>query len=55
VWTFRFNPAKHDTGQKVLYKGTPNEVTVPAGRTGIDGLKDAMDLVRLFCEPSICK
>jgi hypothetical protein len=54
VWTFRFNPAKHDTGQKVLYKGTPYEVTVPAGRTGIDGLKDAMDLVDSFVShPSV--
>jgi uncharacterized protein (DUF1800 family) len=38
----------------VLYKGTPYEVTVPAGRTGIDGLKDAMDLVDSFVShPSV--
>src|SRR5262249_41201311 len=54
VWTFRFNPARHDTTQKVLFKGTPNEITVPAGRTGIDGLHDAMDVLDSFVNhPSV--
>jgi hypothetical protein len=54
IWAFRFNPAKHDTGQKVLYKGTPNQITVPAGRTGIEGLRDAMDIVDSFVNhPSV--
>ncbi len=45
LWTFRFNPAQHDTGAKVVFPGTPHEIRVPAGRTGLDGLKDAVDIV----------
>jgi len=47
-WTFRFNPARHDTTAKTLFKGTPYQINVPAGRTGIDGLKDAVDVIDAF-------
>lgn len=48
AWTFRFNPARHDTTAKTLFKGTPHQIDIPAGRTGIDGLKDAVDVVDAF-------
>ena len=38
VWTFRFNPAQHDTNSKSLFAGTPYAMSIPAGRAGIDGL-----------------
>ena len=46
VFTFYFDPSKHDTTQKVLFDGTPWKITIPAGRTGAAGLKDALDPVR---------
>lgn len=48
AWTFRFNPDRHDTGAKTVFKGTPYQINVPAGRTGIDGLKDAVDIIDGF-------
>ncbi len=45
VWTFRFQPDLHDTSQKVLFQGTVYETVVPAGRKGIDGLRDALDVL----------
>lgn len=48
LWTFRFNPARHDTGVKTLFAGTPYERVVPAGRTGVDGLKDAVEVIDSF-------
>jgi hypothetical protein len=54
VWTFRFNPDRHDTGEKILFPGTPFETRIPAGRTGIDGLKDAVDVIDSFVNhPSV--
>ncbi|MCI0536061.1 MAG: DUF1800 domain-containing protein, partial [Verrucomicrobiales bacterium] len=54
LWTFRFNPDEHDTSAKVLFKGTPYEVNIPAGRTGGAGLKDALDLIdTLVNHPSV--
>ncbi len=54
VWTFRFNPAQHDTSAKVLFKGTPHEIQVPAGRTGTEGLRDAIEVVDTFVNhPSV--
>ncbi len=47
-WTFRFNPDRHDTAAKTIFKGTPYQINVPAGRTGIDGLKDAVDIIDGF-------
>jgi len=48
AWTFRFNPDRHDTGAKTIFKGTPYQIHVPTGRIGIDGLKDAVDIIDGF-------
>jgi uncharacterized protein (DUF1800 family) len=54
VWTFRFNPDEHDTGAKTLFAGTPYQITIPAGRTGRDGLRDALDVIDTFVNhPSV--
>lgn len=45
IWAFRFNPAQHDTTSKVIFPGSPFEVSVPAGRLGLDGLQDARDVI----------
>lgn len=45
LWTFRFNPSEHDTEAKVVFAGTPHEMTIPAGRQGLDGLLDATEVV----------
>ncbi len=45
LWTFRFNPAQHDLTEKVLFRGTSYEFKVPAGRTGTNGLRDAIDVI----------
>ncbi|MCC6235270.1 MAG: DUF1800 family protein, partial [Verrucomicrobiales bacterium] len=37
LWTFRFDPDEHDTSEKVLFRDTPYQFTVPAGRTGTNG------------------
>ncbi len=56
LWAFRFNPARHDTGAKVLFKDTPYQMNIPAGRTGLDGLKDALDVVDSFVNhPSVAE
>ncbi len=56
VWTFRFNPAQHDTNSKVLFRGTQYETTIPAGRTGIDGLRDAVDVIdAMVNHPSVAE
>ncbi|MCS1406983.1 MAG: hypothetical protein M2R45_00139 [Verrucomicrobia subdivision 3 bacterium] len=44
-WTFRFNPEDHDRDRKVLFEGTPHEMVIPAGREGIKGLRDALDVI----------
>jgi hypothetical protein len=46
TWIFRFDPAKHDTSAKTLFKGTPYEINVPAGRSGASGLQDALQVVQ---------
>ncbi|MCP4452493.1 MAG: DUF1800 domain-containing protein [Planctomycetes bacterium] len=45
IWTFRFDPAQHDTAAKVLYPDTPYELAMPAGRTGANGVRDALDAI----------
>ncbi len=45
VWTFRFNPNQHDTNSKTLFPGTPYQMSIPAGRTGLSGLLDATDVI----------
>lgn len=47
-WAFRFNPDDHDRGEKVLFKDTEWEMTIPSGRRGLDGLKDAQDVIRMM-------
>lgn len=44
-WTFRFNPEDHDRDSKVLFEGTPNQMVIQEGREGIDGLRDATDVI----------
>ena len=45
VWTFRFNPGEHDTGEKILFDGALEQITIPAGRTGVDAVNDAIDVI----------
>jgi len=45
IWTFRFNPEQHDVGEKVLYQDTEHQIVIPAGRSGSDGLRDALEVV----------
>ena len=44
-WVFRFNPGNHDFGSKAIFPGTPYELNIPDGRTGVEGVQDAFDLV----------
>jgi hypothetical protein len=46
VWVFRFDPDQHETGRKVLFGGSRYEIVIPAGRSGLTGLQDAMDVVQ---------
>jgi hypothetical protein len=53
VWTFRFDPDQHDTGAKRLFAGTPYAIEIPAGRAGVDGVRDALDVIdSLVAHPS---
>ena len=45
VWTFRFNPAEHDLSAKDLFVGTPFEMHLATNRTGLDGLKDGLEVI----------
>ncbi|MEM7385261.1 MAG: DUF1800 family protein, partial [Verrucomicrobiota bacterium] len=45
VWTFRFDPAEHDTGEKTLFAGTSWERVIPADRTGAEGVQDAVEII----------
>jgi uncharacterized protein (DUF1800 family) len=56
VWTFRFNPDDHDTGDKVLFAGLPEEIRIPGGREGADGVRDALDVIDRFVDhPSVAE
>ena len=50
IWTFRFDPEKHDTSGKVLFDGTPYRIVVPeaieTGRMGPPGLNDTLEVVQ---------
>jgi uncharacterized protein (DUF1800 family) len=48
AWTFRFNPDEHDTGAKILFRNTPHQFSIPAGRSGTEGLRDALDAIDFF-------
>lgn len=45
LWTFRFSPDDHDTSEKILFPGSAYEMTIPSGRTGVDGVNDAIDVI----------
>lgn len=45
VWVFRFDPEQHDPGEKVLFRGSEHEIRVPAGRAGVNGVRDALDVI----------
>ncbi len=44
-WIFRFDPAQHDTTEKTIFAGTPHQLTIPAGRLGVDGVLDGLDVI----------
>ncbi|MHC4726512.1 MAG: DUF1800 family protein, partial [Planctomycetota bacterium] len=46
VWVFRFNPDQHETSRKVLFEGGRYAIVIPAGRAGLMGLQDALNVVR---------
>ncbi len=50
AWTFMFNPEEHDVAAKTLFEGTPWQMDIPAGRTGIAGLRDALDVVEAMVD-----
>jgi hypothetical protein len=45
LWSFRFDPEEHDTDAKVLFEGSPQELALPAGREGAEGVNDAIDVI----------
>ncbi len=47
VWTFRFDPDQHDLGPKSLFEGTAWETHLPRNRVGLEGLRDALDIIDL--------
>ncbi len=46
IWTFYFDPDQHDTSSKTLFGGGRDGFDIPAGRTGPDGLLDALAVVQ---------
>ena len=48
VWTFRFDPDNHNTEQKILFPGTEFELVIPEGRTGPEGIRDALDVIDMI-------
>ena len=47
-WAFRFDPDQHDITSKVLFEGKDWQMNIPAGRRGLDGLRDAQDVIRMM-------
>ncbi len=45
LWTFRFDPNENDVNPKTLFTGTPYQMNIPGGRTGLAGLLDATDVI----------
>lgn len=45
LWTFRFDPEQHSTTEKVLFKGSPYEIPIPANRLGAEGVQDALQVI----------
>jgi hypothetical protein len=50
VWTFHFDPNQHDTSSKTLFGGGRNGFVIPAGRTGSEGLLDALEVVQSMAD-----
>ena len=50
IWTFRFNPEDHDFSPKILFEGTPHEITIPGDRQGKDGVIDALTVIDKMVE-----
>ncbi len=50
IWTFSFDPDKHDASAKLLFQGTPHEIVIPegsrSGRPEPTGLNNTLDIVR---------
>jgi uncharacterized protein (DUF1800 family) len=46
TWTFYFDPDQHDTSSKTLFGGGRDGFDIPAGRTGPEGLLDALEIVQ---------
>ena len=47
-WAFRFNPADHDYTAKIIFEGTEWEMRIPDDRQGIEGLNDALDVIKMM-------
>jgi len=45
VWTFRFDPAQHNLDAKTLFAGSPQQLSIPADRSGPAGVNDAIDVI----------
>ena len=45
VYTFRFDPSQHDTTAKTLFPGTEFQIDIPEGRSGPEGVRDALDVI----------
>jgi hypothetical protein len=45
VWAFRFDSTEHNLEPKRLFANTPYEIDIPGGRTGLAGVRDALDVV----------
>jgi uncharacterized protein (DUF1800 family) len=54
VWAFHFFPNLHNSAEaKTLFRSTPYQLNVPAGRTGTNGIQDADDAItRILNHPS---
>lgn len=48
AWAFRFNINEHDISRKVIFEGTDWEMVIPANRTGLAGLLDAQEVIRMM-------
>ena len=46
LWTFYFDPEQHDPSGKTLFGEGRGSIKIPAGRTGPEGLFDALDVVQ---------
>jgi len=46
VWTFHFDPERHDTSGKTLFGGGRQGANILAGRSGPEGLLDALEVIQ---------